>query len=87
MFYANLEEVLKAPQKWGISSFVDKGNYMKKSLKTLFLVMLTVLGFGQALAQDPQNFAVAGFNMGSGVTAWTAVAGDGGYGQMNFNPG
>lgn len=62
-----------------------RGTYMKESLKSLFVAILVMtLGFGQALAQEPQNYASVGYNMGSGVNTWVSVAGAGGYGQMNF---
>jgi hypothetical protein len=57
-----------------------------KKIAQVFLTAITfaTLGFGQALAQEPQNYVAAGFNLGSGMTAWTSVAGANGFGQMNF---
>jgi len=58
---------------------------MKKTVQVfLTAIAFAVFGFGQALAQEPQNYATAGFNLGSGMTAWTSVAGANGYGQVNF---
>lgn len=56
---------------------------MEKTLRTFFVAsILLMLGFGQAQAQE--DYVTAGFSLGSGVTAWTAVSGAGGFGQMNF---
>lgn len=47
-----------------------------------FAAALLMFGFSQAQAQE--DYVTAGFSLGSGITAWTAVSGAGGFGQMNF---
>lgn len=59
---------------------------MKKSA-LLALSLVVSLFTGAVFAQGvPQNYVAAGFNLGSGVSAWTSTAGPNGFGFMNFNP-
>lgn len=52
-----------------------------------FAIMLSMMfSLGQASAQEVPSYVSAGFNMGSGVSAWASTAGANGFGYMNFNP-
>lgn len=59
---------------------------MSKFFKVFLVSFIATMGFGQVFAQDVPNYAMVGYNMGSGVSTWASVAGPGGFGQMNFNP-
>lgn len=57
---------------------------MKKVIASFIVAVISLFGFVGPASAEPENYVVAGFDLGTGITNWVATAGAGGYGNMNF---